>query len=745
MHRVVVLLCLFGCVSLGASNVHLHGAETPPMTVGSRRALLVGCTSYPACQSIRSLKGPANDLPLFKAMLKEQFGFQEDDITTLLGWESDTSTRPTRANIVRGFERLIADAKAGDQIVILISGHGTQVPVPQTGGRTTDPSEDDDLNEVYLPADVEAWDGQKLPNAIVDDEFETWLNALADKGAHVWVTFDTCHSGTMTRAIEGEAPAEVSRMVLPDELKIPAPADRRGTGPSGQDDKVSARVPAKRRESGGTLTAFFAAQSFEEAPELPRPADAARVPGNYFGLFTYSLVKAMQRPNKPNSYRDLSQSILNLYCSERGARGPTPVFEGDLGQQVVGTRKWDHEIGYGVRLRNGQYQINAGELHGFTPGSVLRVHDSGDAEPESAQGYLKVVSATASNSVGVPCAADGQSVATALQLLETSRCLMSTRNLGDTRIKLHLRIDDTVASSTAESLRGAVNRIHPASRDLFVLHPEASSADWILHLVSPTTAKEDYRLDVQEPTGILSPLSNRIPEARLKGESTAKRPSLPLSTLQPARAIRPIPPSSDARELERLTDQLTDDVRKIFIWQNVWRVAEGVNGEAPAGDLTLTVKVEREGEEILNPPQLYAGESVEVQLRNEGVRHWWVSCLFLGSDLSITQWASGSLPRGGQFRPQTATVNSDSEGVEGFVVFASPVTTEREEPKYEFLEQGGMADLERTRALKGQPTSPFGQLMETASSGKETRGLSRTSAEQPSVMLRSWVTRAPLR
>jgi hypothetical protein len=82
---------------------------------GERRALLVGCSSYYYLGSSYQLDGPANDVPLVRRALVERFGFSPDNIVVLAqGQGSDH--RPTRANIVREFTRLVEEAASGDQI-----------------------------------------------------------------------------------------------------------------------------------------------------------------------------------------------------------------------------------------------------------------------------------------------------------------------------------------------------------------------------------------------------------------------------------------------------------------------------------------------------------------------------------------------------------------------------------------------------------------------------------------------------
>src|SRR5207249_569552 len=106
------------------------------------------------------------------------------------------------------------------QIVILLSGHGTQIPIPESQTDPLDPKnpEPDGLDEVFLPSDAELWDNGTMKRIVKDDHLGEWLDQMRDRGADVWLLCDCCHSGTMSR---GE---EVSRTTTPEQMRIPQDA-----------------------------------------------------------------------------------------------------------------------------------------------------------------------------------------------------------------------------------------------------------------------------------------------------------------------------------------------------------------------------------------------------------------------------------------------------------------------------------------------------------------------------------------
>ncbi|MBV8430158.1 MAG: caspase family protein, partial [Solirubrobacterales bacterium] len=236
-------------------------AESPepaPERKGAgRRALLVGVTKYDHLTRDYHLAGPANDVRLMRRLLQEQFQFPPADLVTLTEEEGTQTRRPTRANIEREFRQLAEQVQEGDQVVVLLSGHGSRQPeqIPPD----TDYPEPDGIDEIFLPADVGVWKGfpERVPNAIVDNEIGAWLRAIAAKRAYVWAIFDCCHSGTMTRGTEvvREVPPE---MLVPREELDKArerTARRQGKAGAGPSVKLAPFVPPQPSDS---LVAVYA-------------------------------------------------------------------------------------------------------------------------------------------------------------------------------------------------------------------------------------------------------------------------------------------------------------------------------------------------------------------------------------------------------------------------------------------------------------------------------------------------------
>jgi len=193
-------------------------------------ALLVGCTRYENLAESFQLQGPANDVLMIRDLLVGRFGFPKDSVT-ILAEGSGGEARPTRANIQREFQRLTDLARPGDQVVILLAGHGSQQPGP-------DPDNPGDperlrMHQIFLPVDVGKWDGGKktVTNSITDDDFHQWLSGIRKSGAYLWLIVDACHSGGMIRGAGEEIVRQVPPGVLvPDEVMQKAQSRQRTRG-----------------------------------------------------------------------------------------------------------------------------------------------------------------------------------------------------------------------------------------------------------------------------------------------------------------------------------------------------------------------------------------------------------------------------------------------------------------------------------------------------------------------------------
>lgn len=709
-------------------------------------ALLVGCTEYPANERINELWGPGNDVPLFGQLLHNRFGFPKENLTVLVGSPVEKDG-PGRANIVKGFTDLVEKSAPGVQIVIMMNGHGTQLPVPASANAAApgDP-EPDGLDEVFLPGDVGLWKDDELPNSIRDDEIAAWLKAMKTRGAHVWIIFDCCHSGTMTRDVGG---AERQRGVEPSQLGVPdtaleqaanqAKSKRAQQDQSAERSRGTSTVESpldvvSQKGGAGSITAFYAAQSFEKAPELPRPHNAPRSRKHYFGLFSFVLCQTLEQTRGPVTYRSLARQIVARYRAERGSRGPTPLFDGELNRDLLGgnaTENRDVTL-YVEQSADGALQVNGGMLAGLGVGTILAVHEIADRT--KIRGYVRVASVEATTANVESTEYANRPVRDGQQLVD-SPCRIVSQNLDDLRIPLAITGEKALAESVAlANLKTAFLALPAGTRALVRQTAAPGDAAWLLQVVSPEVALRDFGLQISQPAALLRTATGSGAVSSGNRTTTNRRPK--------------IYRQYSCENPEDLTLELARDLRKIYNWQNVWRVAVTMQQGDAGQDLQFHVNTPaanaNAGAErlahVLQPDQ-----RIELNLQNDGFDDQWLTLLYLDADFGIHVWLSTSLKSGQKFRPLRVKIDGSSVGSEGFVVLSVPMTVSRNQPDYSFLEQSPLGTTDR--AVNAPPKQPtlFQQLLysSTAASGIRQRAAVLEEPTNPAVQSWTWTTVPP--
>ena len=159
-------------------------------------ALCIGINNYPGTDM--DLAGCVNDASDWAAELGAR-GFA---VRTLLDAEA------TKAAMVAAMREVIAIAIAGDLVAITFSGHGTYVfdTDDSSDGRGDEP---DGFDEALCPHDVQA-----SGDPLTDDEIHALFAARAS-GVRLLLIADSCHSGTVSRAVPGAAGVGPRKRFLP--------------------------------------------------------------------------------------------------------------------------------------------------------------------------------------------------------------------------------------------------------------------------------------------------------------------------------------------------------------------------------------------------------------------------------------------------------------------------------------------------------------------------------------------------
>lgn len=142
------------------------------------KALLIGI-NYEGTRS--ELHGCINDVNHMKQFLMEEYQAQPQMMHVLT---DKTSEKPTRKNIIKGFQWLVEGVTNKSVLFLHYSGHGGSV-------RDRNGDEDDGRDETIVPLDYQRH------GEIVDDELRQLLVDPLPKGCRLTCIFDCCHSGTV--------------------------------------------------------------------------------------------------------------------------------------------------------------------------------------------------------------------------------------------------------------------------------------------------------------------------------------------------------------------------------------------------------------------------------------------------------------------------------------------------------------------------------------------------------------------
>jgi hypothetical protein len=656
-----------------------------PALARENYALLIGANEYRNLDERWWLNGPANDVELVRDYLLTEapVPFAADNVTLLT--DNVEGVQPaTLAAIRAAFADLTEKAQPGDFIYLHFAGHGTQAPA------TEDQTELDGLDELFLPVDIGKWDDGvgHVENALVDDEIGRLIDGLRAKGADVWVVFDSCHSGTATRAVDVGDDDVRTRQLDPAVLGIDVEAMEDVVSRSLDDDPRAAEEPpvdVTDAPGEGSFVAFYAAQTNEVTPEKKLPkGQPDRKP---HGVFTYTLFETIaEYPTA--TYGQIAEEVLRKYAVKNLAK-TTPLFEGDLDAVAFDGEGGDPVTQWqATTAEDGSFSIPAGQLHGLAVGDRLAVMATAADPTEVALGYVTITSVSTFGTTAVPDAG-------------AEKALPADLPKGLMLRKLDNGVDFTLTvalppagSAPADALLSAMQALQE------VTGPR-------LNFVAPG-AEADLRLAV-------------IPDS--------PRPDaiwvLPATGLATDYAQTPSVSSAD-KTPEELALTLGDTLATMSRALNLMKLGGAVGGSEGGLDVEVTMLTKTPEEKALRPlaftavPTLLPNDEVHVLAENNSDQAVDVNVLYVGADYSITHWAAERLQPGSKLERGLFAIGGEALGQERMIVVVTPAQPKTPVENLDFLAQDA---LDMTREVVAEEKAPgFGDLLAEAGFGETTRG-----------------------
>lgn len=678
------------------------------VAVAEQFALLVGCSKYPSLDESWQLEGPVNDVALLRHVLRERLGIRDDNVVTLS--EASEQGRPTRARIEQEFMRLVERVREGDEVIILLAGHGTQQADNDPTNRAD--FEPDGLDEVFCPADIRAIDANDeargVPNGIVDDELGAWLDAIVTRGASVWIIIDACHSGTMIRGNNQERPRQLPSSVLFPEAAVkkrrkPGTTLEQTRGASGRRAAVAADDQS-RELLLDQVVALYAAQPFEVTIEKQLPANTPDAKPH--GLLTYTVCQVLAQTRGRLSYRDLVSRVHGAYV-RMGRSFPTPLLEGrGIDRNVVEPQIGDSQIFPHLRRdQSRRWVIDVGQIHGMTVGDVLAVRGEQQSVDDSPIGHVRVSQVNVIHSVVEPYRYQSQRAPA--ELTAGSACELVFRDAGLRRLKIAIdgqTVDDSRLSTAerTEILQGLA-AVNADRKSLVSLTSTPEEADWLIR--------------ARNNSVVLIPASGWA-----DGRSGADPEMFGPAEIGP-----------------ELGNWLLDRMRRIARAQNLLALtsatssSDGGNARIAVQLVRLKNEDDREGEPIRwdrRGVSLHKGDLVAFRVTNDRPFSIDLTLLFVDAAFGISSYFPEPGTADNRLRPKqtlltlSAEITDETIGLEHMVAIAVKAEPQRLPVDFSYLAQPA---LERTRAADGPAiASPLGQLLNFAMYGEgQTRGLAR--------------------
>ena len=172
-------------------------AHLAPAAHAETRALLIGVSRYDS-PLIPDLAGPANDLTAMEGLARS---LGASDIVTL------RDAAVSRSSVEAAMQAMGRRAAPGDWILLYYTGHGAQAAAQSA-------SASDGAYDQFVP--LAGFDpGRQDPERfIVDKDFYAWLKRYAPSQVRILMMVDSCHSGTMHRAVDSRSFSFSGRLAL---------------------------------------------------------------------------------------------------------------------------------------------------------------------------------------------------------------------------------------------------------------------------------------------------------------------------------------------------------------------------------------------------------------------------------------------------------------------------------------------------------------------------------------------------
>jgi pimeloyl-ACP methyl ester carboxylesterase len=308
-------------------------------------AFLVGINNYQA--PVPRLSGCTNDIDAFETYLrgrtaKDQFNLK------LLKLVDEGATRQA---IIDGFRQHLRQAEKEDVALFYYSGHGSQETAPQEFWEV-EPDHMDETLVCFDSRQLEGWD-------LADKELAYLIHEVAEKGPHMLVILDCCHSGSGTRDVSMETSIRW------------APADQRersvDTFLFTRDLSGTSRITDTTARPKGWMDLPEGRHILMAACRDDETAKEYHADGKPFGAFSYFLRNTLESANGPLTYQDLFKQAQSRVRSNLYNQSPQleATQSSDLDLPFLGGAIMPRPESFTLSFDGNDWMLDAGSIYGI--------------------------------------------------------------------------------------------------------------------------------------------------------------------------------------------------------------------------------------------------------------------------------------------------------------------------------------------------------------------------------------------
>jgi hypothetical protein len=283
--------------------------------MSEKHALLIGIDKYSNFEERYQLRGCVNDAKLMKSVLVDHFNFKESEITEL------HNASASQRGILDAMENLVEQIRQDDIVVFHFSGHGSQ-------RKSADTDEGTGMNSTISTADSGYTD--PFPNLdIVDNVINDWLTRLASKTRYISLTFDCCHSGTITR----DALSARARGLPADPRSLTAMGVDKTTLPPAPRKQVNGAKPSGWLALSDNYVVMSGCRDDEYSYEFETEGGGEPIRN---GALTHFLANALLSAKPGSTYRDVFELARQGVNSK--FKQQHPQIEGEQDREIFGVK-----------------------------------------------------------------------------------------------------------------------------------------------------------------------------------------------------------------------------------------------------------------------------------------------------------------------------------------------------------------------------------------------------------------------